>query len=592
MSPDHGHSSVSRAPLSAGLKRALLALAAAALLALLFFAAWSFESKRELQRLQGLLDAQAIELDRQLENLGVLPQILATDPRLIEALIADSPAALARANALLKQVQLQTEISDAYVMSAAGLTVAASNHDQPDSFVANNYSFRPYFKHAIEGLQSSQYAVGSTTGIPGYFVAHPIYADRRVIGVVALKLSLSHLPESWRRQAHSTLVLDQFGVVILTTDQDMLYARTQALSDLQTQQITREHYYPIAPAAALDHAPDAHQLQRGKRRYLAASHTLRTEQWQLLMLSPQSSVALYAALYCLAALALATVVLLLLRSYRYQQLLATAEQRNARKLERQVQARTLELEQAQEALIVESNFAVLGRMSGAINHEVNQPLTSLRFNLATLRQLIEQPALPLDDIRDTVVDCDRTTKRISRVVEALRSIARPGNASFSSVDTTALLEDVVQTVRRERPQVSDWLDWQAPTEQHNVEGNQVLLQQALLNLLYNAFDAVMQQEQPAVLLRVSAGSSQVHMRVADNGPGVDPALRDKLFTPFVQGASRKQGLGLGLALARQIAERHHGDLIYKPGTLSGSEFSLSIPRHQPAPPATQSKAHD
>lgn len=568
-------------PLSIRVKRAFLAITAAMVFALLFVAAWSWESQRELSRLQGLLDAQAIELDRQLENLAVLPQLLATDPRLIEALTSNSPVALETANTVLKHVQRQAEISDAFMMNKAGWTIAASNYDQPNSFIANNYSFRPYFKNAIQGEQSTQYAVGSTTGKPGYFVAHPLYANEQAIGVVVLKLSLSHLPESWRQQAHSTLVLDQFGVVILATDNAILYDRTQDLSEAQIAQITREHFYPLAPTTAISHSPSHHRLKHGKQQFLAASHTLHTEQWQLLMLSPRSFVTLYAALYCLAALTLAIVAFLLLRSYRYQQLLTSAEKRNARKLERQVLERTQELEQAQEALIIESNFAVLGRMSGAINHEVNQPLTSLRFNLATLRQLIEQPTLQLNDIRDTVIDCDRTTKRISRVVEALRSISRPGNANFSSVETTALLNDVVQTVRRERPKVSDWLEWQSPNEQQCVEGNPILLQQAVLNLLYNAFDAVMKQSEPRVLLRVEISENHVHLRVTDNGPGVDPALRDKLFTPFVQGASRQQGLGLGLALARQITERHRGTLDYQPVNPTGSEFSLSIPRSLP-----------
>jgi len=295
------------------------------------------------------------------------------------------------------------------------------------------------------------------------------------------------------------------------------------------------------------------------------------------MLSPAAKVTARAALYCAGVLAVLSLVALMVRSYRYQHLLAHAEQDNARQLEQQVKQRTQELETAQQALIVESNFAVLGRMSGAINHEINQPLASLRFNLAALRQLTETPNAPTDQVRDTIVDCDRTTKRIARVVEALRSIARPGNANFSTISVNQVLFEVVETVQRERPTVSHCLRWLDKNSDCKIYGNTVLLQQALLNLLYNAFDAVLDIDQPVVTIAALIQGRNVEITVSDNGPGVDASLKDKLFDPFVQSDKRTKGLGLGLALASQITDRHHGRLSYQAKDTNGSHFVLSLP---------------
>lgn len=545
--------------------------------AAIFTMAKNWETSREQAHLQSLLEAQSIELDRQLDNLTVLPQVLASDPRLIAALKQASSSEIAEANMLLSSIKQQTEISNAYLMDDSGLTIAANNHDQMNSFVGKNYSFRPYFQQAIKGIQSTQYAVGVTTGAPGYFVAHPVSHDGEILGVVVLKLSLSHLPDVWQQLAAGTLVLDQFGIVILATDNPMLYARTQPLSDELSLRLTKEHIYPNPPEQVLSFDQNHQEANYRGKHYIAATQLLNTEQWQLLMLSPKSSVSVRAALYCAVALAALSLISLMIRSYRYQRLLASAEKRNARQLERQVRERTQELEVAQQALIVESNFALLGRMSGAINHEINQPLASLRFNLASLRQLIETPNIPAEQLHDTIVDCDRTTKRIARVVEALRSIARPGNSNFSSISAYQVIAEVVDTVKRERPQVSHCLQWDDRHLDTRIFGNSVLLQQALLNLLYNAFDAVQEKENPLVSIRISMQAKHVEISIEDNGPGIDAVLEGKLFDPFVQSDNKSKGLGLGLALASQIADRHHGHLNYRAAETEGSCFVLSLP---------------
>ena len=238
------------------------------------------------------------------------------------------------------------------------------------------------------------------------------------------------------------------------------------------------------------------------------SRALRHEPWRLHLLVPEAPLYRRAALQVVAVAGLALIALLLAGLFRQQRRLAETEQRAARELERLVATRTAALETAQRALIAESNFAMLGRMSAAVNHEINQPLASLRLDLATLRALTARDAPPLDEIRQTVVDVDRTTRRIGRVVETLRDVARQGAVELVPLDPGRLVEDVVATVRRERPDGAAALAVErsaaVPGERRAascpIEGNAVLLQQALLNLLHNAFDAVLGREAPRVTL--------------------------------------------------------------------------------------------
>ena len=110
-----------------------------------------------------------------------------------------------------------------------------------------------------------------------------------------------------------------------------------------------------------------------------------------------------------------------------------------------------------------------------------------------------------------------------------------------------------------------------------------MLQQALLNLIYNAFDGVINQPDPMVLLSVRNIEKFIEFEVLDNGCGVSEAVAPNLFKPFVSDNTRKSGLGLGLTLAELIAHDHGGTLSYKPARptasdeVSGSIFILSIP---------------
>ena len=110
-----------------------------------------------------------------------------------------------------------------------------------------------------------------------------------------------------------------------------------------------------------------------------------------------------------------------------------------------------------------------------------------------------------------------------------------------------------------------------------VKGNDVLLQQALLNLLYNAFDATLRHDKPTVGVEISTHNQHVQLRVMDNGDGVSEAVAAQLFEPFHTNPGRSTGLGLGLTLARQIVVDHGGGIDYQPSPDRGSIFTISLP---------------
>ena len=534
--------------------------------------------------------AQLADLDRQLTQFSFIPKLLSGDIEIRQALVATDKESIDAANKRLQRTQQESGLDVAFLLDQSGLTIASSNWSDTLSFVGISYSFRPYFINAVKGRSATFFAVGATTGIPGYFIAEPVTENAKVVGVVVAKVSLDVLVDAWDTLLYDSLVVDEFGGVILSTREDLLYTPTAPMSEAQKVQLSKERRYELrAPALNMLESRSILQARiegQGGKTYFLFSESLETEPWRLLSVIDEESTKHSALILAAAIASICLIVFLLMRLYQQQRKLVLTEQRTSQELEEKVLLRTEELERAQQRLISESNFAMLGRMSGAINHEINQPLASLRLNLASLRTMIEQRNADPQEIEQIVIDSDRTTKRIGRVISSLRSLARKNDSRFATFDVARVVDDVITTIKRERPAVSQHLVVSESSSELRVLGDEVLIQQALLNLLYNAFDAVLKVESPIVELSVELllprgdddvdGKQRVVIAVSDNGAGITDAMQETLFEPFVTTRQQNDGLGLGLTIARQIASDHGGELLYS-GREKGSCFELRLP---------------
>lgn len=541
--------------------------------------------------------AQLVDLDRQLDQFSFIPKLLSEDIEIREALSSPSIPKVLSANLRLSRTQQDSGLDVAYLLNDSGLTVASSNWSDALSFVGASYSFRPYFKNAIKGQGATFFAVGVTTGIPGYFIAQPVVWKGEVLGVVVAKVELEVLVDSWSQLPYESVVTDEFGVIILSTREDLLYTPTLSLHPEQVKQLKKERRYQLQESTVEFIA--GHPAQRAKIDdvssdiYFLFSQKLVNEPWQLLSLSNERGIQKRSMVLTITIASLCLIAYLLTRLYQQQVRLVRSEQRHSLELEEKVLHRTKELETAQQRLISESNFTMLGRMSGAINHEINQPLASLRLNLASLRTMIENDDADQKEIEQIVIDSDRTTKRIGRVISSLRSLAQKNESRFERFEVARLIHEVYGTVRRERQAVSRHLSIDNTEINVFVLGDEILIQQALLNLLYNAFDAVLGVKEPLVVLsmrRVSGkaigldadrrSQEYVVVSVSDNGPGISPSVATTLFEPFATTRRKTDGLGLGLTIARQIVLDHGGELRYN-AQANGCQFSLELPVHHP-----------
>lgn len=603
------------------MKRLVGVAVTALVLALLWVFFYITEQRQSDAEKTALLLSHQEAFERELNQLSFVPRLLANDPSITAALHASAIAGnpnkpLAAANARLKETQLASGLEFSFLLNRQGITIAASNWQDPVSFVGQDYSFRPYFQQAIRGNKATYYAVGATTGIPGYFIAEPVNLEGETQGVVVAKVSLSGVAQSWGALGVDTLVLDEFGVVILSSNDQYLYQPTERLSNAEIAKLVSERRYG-ALFIDTDSARTTEILNFSD--YRVQSRAIDEAQWRMQAVLPNRLVLLRSLSKTSIAFAALLIGWLLYSLYRQQRLTVAAEQRVSRTLEQQVKQRTQELEAIQKTLIAESNFAMLGRMSAAINHEVNQPLATLRLNLASLRSLFKGPTLnedAWDSIQQIVTDSDLTTKRIARVITSLRSYAQRNRMDKQRLSAAGLLQEVLATIQTERPNMASIVRTDIADEVMTMYGDSTLLQQGVLNLLYNAFDAVLHKNEPSVFITAERASN-VHPKdsgnnisrkhrdalndstkvvtvnqettegiqaeqdfivisVIDNGDGIADTIKESLFEPFTTDRLHTGGLGLGLTITQQIIESHDGWLMCDSNS-RGSRFAMFLP---------------
>lgn len=177
-------------------------------------------------------------------RFAYLPHLLSRDPRISRLLEdPDNPSRTDETNRLLEDFASKSGAAALYVLNKTGLTIASSNWDQPLSFVGNNYGFRPYFIDALAKGEGRFYAVGVTTGEPGYFLSARIGSAQDPYGIVAVKISLAALEREWRAANEIVLLADESGIVFLSSRPDWVYRAITPLPPSALQRAGQTHQY-------------------------------------------------------------------------------------------------------------------------------------------------------------------------------------------------------------------------------------------------------------------------------------------------------------------------------------------------------------
>ena len=224
-----------------------------------------------------------------------------------------------------------------------------------------------------------------------------------------------------------------------------------------------------------------------------------------------------------------------------------------------------------------TRVATLGELSGALAHELNQPLTAILSNAQAAQRLLAKEPVNLPEVRDALQEIANEDLRAGAVIQRLRAMLRKDTKELEPLDLSEIAWEVLILAH------SDLITRQVSVATRlapglpPVRGDRVQLQQVLLNLILNACEA-MSATAPGerrLTLATAHEAEGVHLSIEDRGAGIPPGAKDRIFEPFF--TTKAHGLGLGLPICRSLLAEHGGRLWATDGEQGGTTFHVLLP---------------
>ena len=614
------------------LRPALAPLLAVGSLVLLTWASYAWVKQRQLDELHRTLDSRAelyaASIGGALNKYEFLPLAVAQSDAVAQLLEQPSADRVTQINAYLVDMNRRAGAFAVYVLDDKGTTLASSNWQDRSSYVGVNYGFRPYFKNAIAGGIGRFYGIGFSTFEAGYFISQPVQRDGRIIGIVAAKVNLDWIEQSWRTPGagEQIWVKDANGVIILATTPAFKFKTLAPLSpaaknDISAQRQFLQENLPILPHKVLRQFADGASVMTLERQqsgdtpalsgsadkadYLAVNRALGPLQWQITVLAELDQVNEAARNAAMAA-ALGWALLLLALMYARQRRRRIADKLNAQQtlarayeqLEIKVEQRTADLvhangrlqaevaereraEQtlryAQAELVQSGKLAAIGQMAAGVTHELNQPLAALQTFSDNAKVLLARGRI--DDALDNLSTISDLVKRLGYVTSQLKGFARRSDDARKPVSVRQAFAQTMLQVRTRKNSQRLSLHESWPEEEIIVLCNAIGLEQVLSNLITNAMDAVPESEPVEIWLQVRSEGALAVLHVTDNGPGIPLASLERIFDPFY--TTKEHGLGLGLSISAGIVRAAGGALAVRNRSKAeggGAQFTITLTR--------------
>ncbi len=547
------------------------------------------------------LELYASTVEAVKQRFDYLPYIVSRDQQV--SMLLTHRAESAAVNQKLKTWQIESGAAVLYLMNQSGLVVASSNWNEPESFVGNNYHFRPYFQDAISGKRGQFFAVGASTGQPGLFLSRPVEFNSAIIGVAVVKIDMRQLEQDWKRGGERVLVADNDGVIFLSSNPRWKYSSLSVIDAITLNRLTTEKKYGrnnIAPLSMQEQrtSPLGHRIiklttnpQHETKTFLMHNRPLSDLNWTLYYLSDltdlvykKRSALLIGMLITLLLVLISMIVVNRSLSRRLLEERVTKRTRdlnetNSRLIEEigsRIQTEE-QLRQTHEELIQAEKLAALGQMSAGVVHEISQPLSAMQTFAASARLLLER-----DDkqaAQENLNDISQMIRRVSSIVTHLKSFASKSRDITTAVEINSVIQNALLILRPRLDSAQLTVDIKLSKTSIYVVADEIKLEQILVNLIRNALDAMEQsdnQKAHQITLWSEVDQGKTHLYIADNGPGIKPDHLPKVFDPFFTTKPLGEGLGLGLSVSYGIAKAFGGDLAVVDNQQEGTLFRLSL----------------
>ena len=508
----------------------------------------------------------------ELQRNSIVPQLLARDPTLISALnSADYTQTTQRLLSFVDEIGA----ASLSLLDREGRTVATTERVK----LGSNHRSEPYFVDALRSIETV-FTVTPQDGVGFEFrYTRSVTVGSERLGVISVEVDLSKFERSWAGIFDAVFLADSTGQVILSTEPRWRGKSEQSALEL------------VPATSAIERAIEStSQWGPASRALLSGQGVMRQEAripfrgWRLISFTGYTSVreqvngVLALEIMGFAMLLALAFYLMNRRSVAqargFQQESAELRSLNTR-LQQEIAERQrvqADLKSAEQTLAQSSKLAALGEMSAAVSHELNQPLAAMKTYLAGAKLLLERKRA-----EEAIVSfrrIDDLIERMGAITRQLKSYARKAGDSLAPVDTRDAVMSALAIMEPQLKARKIRITKTLPQSPAIVLGDRLRLEQVIINLLRNAFDATNASDTAAVDILLTSGE-QVLLAVRDNGQGVENL--DDLFEPFYTTKQPGDGVGLGLAISSGIVTDLGGRLTARNAANGGAVFEVVLP---------------
>ncbi len=233
--------------------------------------------------------------------------------------------------------------------------------------------------------------------------------------------------------------------------------------------------------------------------------------------------------------------------------------------------------QQEEKLAATARLVTMGEMASAIAHELNQPLSAIASYTTGCLNLLAGGAPDRAELEDALRKSAQQTQRAGRIIRRVHEFVRKSEPARTAVRMSAVVEEAVGFAEADARKRGVRIQPRLARGDPEFQGDRVLLQQVVLNLVRNAVDAMADTpaDERELVVATEVADGAVTVSISDRGCGIDPARQDRLFEPFF--TTKAEGMGIGLNICRSIVELHRGRLWAEPNPGGGAVFSFSLP---------------
>ncbi len=245
-----------------------------------------------------------------------------------------------------------------------------------------------------------------------------------------------------------------------------------------------------------------------------------------------------------------------------------------------MQRREQELREKQEQLVQAGKLATLGELTTGVAHELNNPLNNIGLFVGNIADLIQLGTADTDPQRilHELTKAMQQVRKATEIISHLRTFGRAAAVSFELVNLKQVVERAISLMQEQLRLRQIEVRLRFPAEEVMVFGNDIQLEQVMINLLTNARDALADVAQKVITITCTLESERVELRVQDTGPGIPAGFEQRIFDPFFTTKEVGSGTGLGLSITYGIIKDHQGAIVVENHSGEGAHFLIQLQR--------------